>query len=124
MSARTLGFVSWNIQWGRGVDGKVDLERIVSCLLQGDPDVLMLQEVADGFADLPGHDGSDQFAALARLLPGYACVDAPGTDIAGDGGRRRRFGNLLATRLPVLQAWRHLLPWPADPAKPAGKKPA
>ncbi|HEX6362916.1 MAG TPA: endonuclease/exonuclease/phosphatase family protein [Albitalea sp.] len=116
MGAATLGFVTWNIQWGRGVDGRVDLPRIVSCIGRWrDVDVVMLQEVADGFASLPGHDGSDQFAALAALLPGYECIQAAGTEVAGRGGRRQRFGNVIATRLPVRQVWRHLLPWPMDP---------
>ena len=30
------------------------------------------------------------------------------------GGARQRFGNLVATRLPVLQVQHHALPWPAD----------
>ncbi len=36
----------------------------------------------------------------------------------GEGGRAR-FGNLLLSRLPVGQVFRHLLPSPADPAFPA-----
>jgi endonuclease/exonuclease/phosphatase family metal-dependent hydrolase len=115
MAEPLLQLLSWNIQWGRGVDGRVDLDRIVQVALQGEPpDVLMLQEVADGFADLGGHDGSDQFEGLRRRLPGWTVVEGVATDIPGDGGRRQRFGNLLATRLPVGQVWRHLLPWPAQ----------
>jgi endonuclease/exonuclease/phosphatase family metal-dependent hydrolase len=34
-------------------------------------------------------------------------------------GERRGFGNAVFTRLPVLQAFRHLLPWPADAAMPS-----
>jgi len=120
MTADTLRIVTWNIQWGRGCDGRVDLDRIVSVIREwGDVDVVMLQEAADGFADLPGHDGSDQFAALASRFAGYAFVDATGVEVAGAGTRRRRFGNAIATRLPVQQVWRHLLPWPADPAAPS-----
>lgn len=118
MAEPLLQLLSWNIQWGRGVDGRVDLDRIVQVALHGAadgsvPDVLMLQEVADGFADLGGHDGTDQFTGLAQRLPGWTVLQAPATDIPGAGGRRQRFGNLLATRLPVGQVWRHLLPWPA-----------
>jgi len=108
--------LSWNIQWGLGVDGRVDLDRIVVHARRfGDFDVLMLQEVADGYPELKGADGSDQFAALAQRLPGYTVVDGVATDTPRPGGGRRRFGNLIASRLPVLQVFRHLLPWPADP---------
>lgn len=111
-----LRLVTWNIQWGRGCDGRVDLGRIVSVLRsRGEPDVVLLQEVADGFADLAGHDGGDQFAALAGLLPGWTVIAAPATEWHRAGDRPERFGNLLATRLPVGPVWRHLLPWPAAP---------
>jgi endonuclease/exonuclease/phosphatase family metal-dependent hydrolase len=36
-------------------------------------------------------------------------------DHPAEGGRRRRFGNLILSRLPVRQAYRHLLPSPIDP---------
>ena len=37
---------SWNIQWGRGADGKVDLQRTVNALKAiGDLDVICLQEI-------------------------------------------------------------------------------
>jgi endonuclease/exonuclease/phosphatase family metal-dependent hydrolase len=80
-------------------------------------DVLCLQEVADNFPDprLAGSAGEDQFAELARLLPGYAAIPGIATDHPGEGGRRRRFGNLILSRLPVRQVFRHLLPSPVDP---------
>jgi endonuclease/exonuclease/phosphatase family metal-dependent hydrolase len=115
MAEPLLHLLSWNIQWGRGVDGRVDLDRIVRVIREGgDPDVLMLQEVADGFADLKGHDGSDQFQALRERLPGWTVIEGVATDLPTERGRRQRFGNLLASRLPVEQVWRHLLPWPAQ----------
>ena len=30
----------------------------------------------------------------------------------------RQFGNMILSRLPVVQVLRHLLPWPADPLVP------
>jgi endonuclease/exonuclease/phosphatase family metal-dependent hydrolase len=110
--------VTWNIQWGRGVDGRVDLERIAkSARALADFDVLCVQEVADNFPGLAGNDERDQFAELARLLPGYTCVEAYGVDVEGEGGRRRRFGNAIFSRYRVLSVRRHALPWPADAAK-------
>ena len=66
---RAVKLVSWNIQWGRGADGRVDLARIVEHARRfADFDVLCLQEVASGYPQLPGLDGSDQFAALIELF--------------------------------------------------------
>jgi len=111
-----MNLITWNIQWGRGADGRVDLDRIVAHARRfADFDVLCLQEVSAGYPELPGCDGGDQFKALAQRLPGYAPIDGVATDTPGPTGRRR-FGNMLLSRLPVLQVFRHLLPWPADGA--------
>ena len=109
--------LSWNIQWCRGVDGRVDPERIarVARELAGDPDIICLQEVARSFDTLAGSAGEDQFARLAAAFPGHTAVEGVAVDVADGRGGRRQFGNLLLSRLPVRQAWRHLLPWPADP---------
>ena len=110
-------------------------------------DVLCLQEIAQGFEGLPGAP-RDQPEQLAKLLPGYqlffgAAVDeyvpgagrpptrVPGNLVFCGAGpaytgpgpagalQRRRFGNLIATRLPVRQVEHHRLPWPADGAVPS-----
>ena len=74
-----MKLITWNIQWGRGVDGRVDLERIVrTARALADFDVLCLQEVADHFPGLEGNDERDQFAELSRLLPGYARSEVMG----------------------------------------------
>jgi endonuclease/exonuclease/phosphatase family metal-dependent hydrolase len=114
-----MNLITWNIQWARGVDGRVDPERIVRvCRGLGDPDVLCFQEVARNFPGLPGNGGRDCFAELAAALSGWSAVEGLSVDALGDGGARRQFGVLVLTRLPVLQAFRHLLPWPADPGVP------
>ena len=65
-----MKIVTWNIQWGRGADGRVDLDRIVSHAQRfADFDVLGLQEVSAGHHQLPGCDGADQFEQLAARLP-------------------------------------------------------
>lgn len=117
-----LSLITWNIQWGRGCDGRVDLRRIVdTARAMADFDVLCLQEVARNFPGLPGSRGEDQFRLLADLLPGYAAIEGIGTDVLVPDGTpaRSQFGNMILTRLPVLQAFRHLLPWPADPDVPS-----
>ena len=113
-----MNLITWNVQWCRGVDGRVDPARIVAeAKALADFDVLCLQEIADNFPDprLAGNAGEDQFAALASLLPGFTAVAGVAVDHPAEGGRRRRFGNLILSRLPVRQAYRHLLPSPIDP---------
>ncbi len=106
-----MRLVTWNIQWGLGMDGRVDLAGIVAHARGlADVDVLCLQEVSDGMPDLQGSGGIDQFAALAALLPGYRAVAGAGVEIL-DGPTTRRFGNMVLSRLPVLQVLRHPLPW-------------
>lgn len=115
-----MKLITWNIQWGRGTDGRVDLERIVAdARALADFDVLCLQEVADGWPDLPGGAAGNQFRTLALALPGFSAVEGVAVDMPGPAGSRRRFGNLLLSRLPVLQVLRHQLPWPAAPGVPS-----
>jgi endonuclease/exonuclease/phosphatase family metal-dependent hydrolase len=115
-----MKLLSWNIQWGRGMDGRVDLARILRTLRQlGDFDVICLQEVAVNFPGLPGSRGEDQMAELAAGLPGYTAVYGAATDVPNTHGGRSQFGNALFSRLPVGQVWRHLLPWPAEPDAPS-----
>ncbi len=113
-----MKLMTWNVQWCCGVDKRVDPVRIVNeakCLV--DFDVLCVQEIADNFPHprLDGSAGEDQFAVLAALLPGYTAVPGVATDHPAEGGGRRRFGNMILSRLPVRQVFRHLLPSPVDP---------
>jgi len=123
-----MKLVDWNVQWGRGVDGRVDLARIVrEARALCDFDILCVQEVTRGFHEEPalgglaGGPSADQFAELAALLPQFTVLDAVGADLPALGAsrHRRQFGNAIVTRLPVRQVLRHSLPWPADPAKPS-----
>lgn len=115
-----MKLLTWNIQWGRGMDGRVDLERIAAEIMGMDAfDVICLQEVAVNFPGLPGSRGEDGMAVLSAHLTGYTPIFAPATDLPDGRGGRRLFGNALFSRLPVGQVWRHLLPWPSDPACPS-----
>lgn len=94
------------------MDGNVDPARIArEARRLADPDVICFQEVSRGFTDLPGTSGEDQLAALERALPGYRFFFVAAVDIPGPGGRNR-FGNVIASRLPVGRVLRHSLPWP------------
>lgn len=106
-----MRLITWNIQWGKGCDGKVDLARIVSVARQlADADVFCFQEVSDNFTALDG--GEDQSAVLAKLLPDHRPIFHPAVETIDSEGRVHRFGNMTLSRLPVLQVASHLLPWP------------
>lgn len=115
-----MKLLSWNIQWGRGMDGQVDLSRILRTIHQlGDFDIICLQEVAVNFPGLPGTQGENQFAELSYELAGYTGVYGAATDVPDGDGGRSLFGNAIFSRLPVGQIWRHLLPWQAELATPS-----
>ncbi|MGE4220765.1 MAG: endonuclease/exonuclease/phosphatase family protein [Alphaproteobacteria bacterium] len=108
-----MQLVSYNIQFGRGKDGRVDLPRIAAEI--DSADVIALQEVDRFWAR---SDMTDQVAALSALLPDRHVAYGPGVDedgsLADSSGRvlrrRRQFGNLLLSRHPILAVRNHLLP--------------
>src|SRR5213075_3202100 len=66
---RPMKIITWNVQWCRGVDRRVDPARIVAhAKALADFDVLCLQEIASNFPDpkLAGSRGENQFAEIAQ----------------------------------------------------------
>lgn len=105
-----MKLVSYNIQYGKGQDGLINLPRIAEEVRGAD--IIALQEVDRYWP----HTGMiDQVARLGELLPDYYSAYGAGVDmhVAGDtpvDGRRRQFGNLLLSRYPLLRIRHHLLP--------------
>lgn len=111
-----MRIVSWNIRWGKGMDGRVDLRRTIAALKAlGEADILCLQEVTQGFPALAG-PRADQLAELARAFPRHEAVFGAAVDVPGEKGGRSRFGNLLLSSRRLLQLRQHALPFPADAA--------
>ena len=109
-----MKLITWNTQWCCGLDDQVSPERIVAeARAMADFDVLCLQEIASGFAAMPGQPGN-QPARLQALLPEFQVFFGAAVDEFDARGQRQRFGNLIATRLPVASVQHHPLPWPAD----------
>lgn len=101
------------------MDGRVDPVRIAhEAKKLCDPDVCCFQEVARHYDTLSGSAGEDQFTILEELFPGYSAHHVVTVDVDDGRGERRQFGNLILSRLPVRQVFRHSLPWPPDPAVP------
>ena len=112
-----MNILTWNTQWCCGMDGKVSVERIAQHALQmgetaGGLDVLCLQEIAVNYPALQGQPGN-QIAQLQALLPGWNVFFGSAIDEFTAQGRQQ-FGNVIATRLPVLQIQHHPLPMPAE----------
>lgn len=113
-----MKLVTWNTQWCCGNDGVVSPQRIVDgARAMAEFDVLCLQEVAVNYPQLQGDASHDQTALLRELLPGFqlffgAAVDECNPQAPQLG--RQQFGNLIATRLPVVQVQHHPLPYPPD----------
>ena len=105
--------VSYNIQYGKGKDGRTDLDRIAAGL-EG-ADLIALQEV-ERFWTRSGD--VDQVAAFADRFPTHHWVYGAGVDTDADGThadgtvehRRRQFGNMLLCRYPIRASRNHLLP--------------
>jgi len=120
-----MKLISWNVQWCRGCDGMVNPARISKVIKEmADVDVLCLQEVARNFPCLPGSAGENQYETLAGLFPDYTLVKGVAIDVLAPQGDWREFGNALITRLPILQIYRRLLPWPADASVPSMQRSA
>lgn len=108
-----MKFVSYNIQYGFGLDGHYDLSRAADVIR--DADVIALQEV-ERFWQRTGED--DQVAILAGLLPDHYWVYGPAFDMDAsyrdEAGRlvnrRRQFGTMLMSRTPILWSRLHCLP--------------
>ena len=114
-----MKLLQWNIQWCRGMDWRVDPARIARVARQlCDPDICCFQEVSDNYDSLAGSAGENQPALLQDLFPGTSAHFAWAVDVPDAEGERRRFGNLILSRLPVRQVFRHSLPWPPEEGVP------
>jgi endonuclease/exonuclease/phosphatase family metal-dependent hydrolase len=105
--------VGYNIQYGVGKDGKLDLARAIGAV--DGADIVALQEVERNW---PKSGMADQVAEIERLMPGYFCVYGPYFDVdasmrAADGtvvNRRRQHGLMLLSRWPIRSS--RLFPLP------------
>jgi endonuclease/exonuclease/phosphatase family metal-dependent hydrolase len=119
-----MKLLTWNVQWFMGIDGVVDVARVVRHAQQlCDFDVLCLQEVAVDFSGLKGGAPFDQADAVQELLPGYEVIFTPAASYrSARQGAREGFGNLVATRLPALMVESHLLPLMEEPGTPSVRR--
>ncbi len=114
-----MKFVTYNIQYGKGRDGAIDLSRIASAVRGAD--IVALQEVEryisrSGDVDQPGQ--------LAELMPEHRWIYGANLDVSGDTTdakgrpvyRWRQIGNMILSRRPILSARNFPLPKSRDGA--------
>jgi len=108
-----MNIVSYNIQFGRGLDYKVDLNRICQSIDQAD--IICLQEVDVGWQR---SNGVDQVKAISEILPQYYAVFGSSFDVDNsvkntDGtitNRRRQHGDMILSRWPIISSRTFNLP--------------
>lgn len=98
--APTLRVMAYNIHHGRGMDGKVDLNRLADVILASKADLVALQEV-DNKAKRSGN--VDQAAKLARMTGMHSIF---GKQIDLQGGE---YGQAILSRFPLSEAKVHQL---------------
>ncbi|TKT82997.1 endonuclease/exonuclease/phosphatase family protein [Aquamicrobium sp. LC103] len=105
--------VTYNIQYGIGLDGEYDIDRIAESVRGAD--VVALQEVS---RNNPKNQGRDMVAEIAALLPEYFFVYGPNFEVdmgshVKDGkavNLRFQFGNMILSKTPILSSRNLLLP--------------
>lgn len=99
--------VSYNIQFGRGLDRQIDLNRI--CQSINGADIICLQEVD---VNWQRSGGFDQAKVISKILPEYFTVFGSSFDVDNsfrkeDGrvvNRRRKHGDMILSRWPILSS--------------------
>jgi endonuclease/exonuclease/phosphatase family metal-dependent hydrolase len=109
-----MQLVTYNIQWGKGRDGVVDLARVAQTVAQAD--VIALQEVERHWRDM---DHADEVARLSELLPDHHPAFCTAVDFhnAARPGQRRQYGLMVLSRWPVLS----VRSWPLPRATVLGQ---
>lgn len=109
-----MRIVTYNIQWGKGRDGSVDLERIARTVASAD--VIALQEVERHWRCM---EHADQVDSLAALFPGHHPAYCAAVDFHNPGApqARRQYGLMVLSRWPVLS----VRSWPLPRATVLGQ---
>jgi endonuclease/exonuclease/phosphatase family metal-dependent hydrolase len=103
-----LRVVTYNVHRCRGMDRRVQPERIAAVLASIEPDIVALQEVVGPGITAPGH-AETLGAALAM-----GWVMAPAREL-----RRHQFGNVVMSRYPIREHTQHDLTWKTCEARSA-----
>lgn len=105
--------VTYNVQYGIGLDKRYDLGRVIAAV--ADADVICLQEVT---RHCPWNSGADMVAGIEAAFADRHCAFHAPVDVefgsAAENGRmvsrRFQFGNMVISRRPLFTLRGHLLP--------------
>jgi endonuclease/exonuclease/phosphatase family metal-dependent hydrolase len=95
MSGQNLRVMTYNIRHGRGLDDRVDVERIARVILEADADLVALQEVDCGV------ERSGKVDMMSKLSELTGMAYAFGKNLDYQGGE---YGNGVLSRFPILCA--------------------
>jgi endonuclease/exonuclease/phosphatase family metal-dependent hydrolase len=109
-----MRIVTYNIQWGKGRDGVVDLDRIAHTISSAD--VIALQEVERHWRDM---EHADQVARLSALMPDHHPAFCTAVDFHNpqNPAERRQYGLMVLSRWPILS----VRSWPLPRATVVGQ---
>ena len=105
-----MQIVTYNIQYGKGTDSRIDLPRIANEITGAD--IIALQEVERFW---PRTGNIDQVKFFRDHFSDYYSVYGPGIDLhlpesKPEDNQRRQFGNMILSRFPIQTSRHHLLP--------------
>lgn len=112
-SGHAMKVVTYNIQYGVGLDKRYDLDRIVAAIAGAD--VICLQEVTRA---CPWNGSVDMVAGIEAAFGDRHCAFHAPVDVEFGSGvengcmvsRRFQFGNMVISRWPLIALRGHLLP--------------
>ena len=109
-----MRIVTYNIQWGKGRDGVVDLDRIAHTISSAD--VIALQEVERHWRHM---EHADQVARLSALMPDHHPAFCTAVDFHNphNPAERRQYGLMVLSRWPILS----VRSWPLPRATVVGQ---
>lgn len=106
-TANQFRIATYNIRHGRGIDNRVDLERIAEVIREHDIDLIFLQEVDDNWE----RSGNvNQVQLLAEMTGLKYSFFAPALKIPFGNSGTRNYGNAVLSRYPIVEAQSFLLP--------------
>lgn len=110
MNAPTdIRLMTYNIRWGKGADGRVDLARVASVLREASPDIAVLNEVdvnrrRSGYIDQPAVLMRAAGYPYGAFVPSFRGPNAL--------GGVSEYGNMIVSRFPIEGVSRVSLPGP------------
>ncbi|WP_253907668.1 endonuclease/exonuclease/phosphatase family protein [Bacillus sp. WMMC1349] len=102
-----ITIMTFNIHHGKGIDKRLDLERIADIIAKSDADIIGLNEVDKHFSKRSGYQ--DQINYLAERLKMNHAFSPSLSKPSKDAPTERQYGNGLLTRFPIITVKNHLL---------------